>query len=31
MAQMLPGFDRLTVDPEIMAGQVTIRSFRFTV
>lgn len=31
MAQTLPGFDRLTVDPEIMAGQVTIRSFRFTV
>lgn len=31
MAQTLPGFDRLTVDPETMAGQVTIRGFRFTV
>lgn len=31
MAQTLPGFDRLTVDPETMAGQVTIRGLRFTV
>ena len=31
MAQTLPGFDRLIVDPETMAGQVTIRGLRFTV
>jgi len=31
MAQTLPGFDRLTVDPETMGGQVTIRGYRFTV
>jgi uncharacterized protein (DUF433 family) len=31
MAQTLPGSDRLTVDPESTAGQVTIRGFRFTV
>ena len=31
MAQTLPGFDRLIVDPETMAGQVTIRGFRFTL
>jgi uncharacterized protein (DUF433 family) len=31
MAQTLPGFDRLIVDPETMAGLVTIRGVRFTV
>jgi len=31
MAQTLPSFDRLIVDSETMAGQVTIRGFRFTV
>jgi uncharacterized protein (DUF433 family) len=30
MAQTLPEFDRLT-DAETMAGQVTIRGYRFTV
>jgi uncharacterized protein (DUF433 family) len=31
MAQTLPGFDRLALDAETMARQVTIRGYRFTV
>ena len=31
MAQTLPGFDRLALDAETMAGQVTIRGYRITV
>lgn len=27
----LPGFDRLTIEPDKLAGQLTIRGYRFTV
>jgi uncharacterized protein (DUF433 family) len=31
MPQTLAGFDRLTVEPDKLAGQVCIRGYRFTV
>jgi uncharacterized protein (DUF433 family) len=31
MVRTLPGFDRLTIEPDKLAGQLTIRGYRFTV
>jgi uncharacterized protein (DUF433 family) len=31
MVRTLPGFDRLTVESDKLAGQLTIRGYRFTV
>lgn len=31
MEQVLPGFDRITVDPDKLGGQPCIRGYRFSV